>query len=41
MRCIVHVLSNTYGTKITNLQFFDYTQFWRKLSSFHNVTDGN
>ena len=41
MRCIVHVLSNTYATKVTNLQSFNYTQFLRRLSKFCNVKHRN
>ena len=30
--CMVHVLSNAHGTKVTNLQLFNYTQFCCRLS---------
>ena len=40
MRCIVHVLSNTY-TKVTNLQSFNHTQFLRRFSYFHKVKHRN
>ena len=41
MRCILHVLINTYIKRVTNLQMFNCTPFLRTVAEFYDVKQCN